>query len=104
MSENITKLGGGLSAILSQSETPSQAPEIGRRLAHLRTRSRFSQEELAVLLQISLQDYESYEAGLLECPLSVAYRASRLFGVYLEWIAGGELRSSDTVCDRWDAT
>lgn len=63
--------------------------EIANRIKDMREISGFSEEEMATLTRIDLDEYKRYEAGLEDFPFSFIHRCSQVFGIEMNDLLEG---------------
>lgn len=64
--------------------------EIAERLRELREISGFTTQEVAQKISVTVVDYEKYESGVVDIPVSVLYAFANCFGVTLTELLTGE--------------
>ena len=67
-----------------------QFKEIGERLSDLREVNDLSQEQMAARLNVSLAEYQDYEAGKLDFSISFLCNAAAILGVDVFDLMGGD--------------
>ena len=63
--------------------------EIANRIKDMREISGFSEEEMAKLTRIDLEEYKRYEAGVEDFPFSFIHRCSQVFGIEMNDLLEG---------------
>ncbi len=61
----------------------NQLQEVGNRIREMRQIAGWSVEEMAIKTEVSVADYESYEAGLTDLPFTFIYKCAKVFGMEL---------------------
>jgi transcriptional regulator with XRE-family HTH domain len=72
--------------------------EIAARIRELRESSNMSTEEASSRLGIDLSDYQNYESGVLDVPISVLYGIAGLFGVDMTDLMTGKSPNLQQFC------
>lgn len=60
----------------------------GNRLKEIRLEKGLTQSDIATLLSISLRQYQRYEKGDSDIPLSTAVSLAKIFDVSLDYLVG----------------
>ena len=62
--------------------------DIAQRLKKIRKEKRYSQEDIAEVLQMTQQQYSRYEVGAHEIPVRHIITLCKFYGISSDWLLG----------------
>ena len=69
--------------------------EVADRLRRIRTEQRYTQEDIADILQMTQQQYSRYELGIHEIPVRHVITLCKFYGISSDWLLGLDGSSTD---------
>lgn len=80
------------------SQTHAQVSEIARRIRELREICEFSPDDMARECDVSIGEYQAYESGTVDIPISFLLKLAERFKVDMSEIVTGEAPRLSTYC------
>ena len=62
--------------------------EVADRLRKIRIKKRYTQEDIAEVLQMTQQQYSRYELGIHEIPVRHIITLCKFYGISSDWLLG----------------